>query len=506
MSGSRTIVIGLDSVDLTLVERFGSSGEMPVLRDLLANNPVAQLETPSRVLQGSIWPSLLTGMSPGHHGHYLQDQLRSGSYHLGQTYSNQHDLPYFYSFLNAAGVRCGIADVPGDRPFRGLNGVQVIDWATEFQYSGYATVPRHFAMQLLMRVGRNPFTRQPSSGDSQDEHRLLCERLEKSTRQKCELGKYLIGRRDLGMVFFVFGEPHKAGHWLWRYFDEDYPAFEAADVLLRDGLLNNYRQIDRSLAELLERMSPDDNLIVFADHGMQAAYRGDHLIDLLLERLGLLTLRSSAAVDPAAKVRSSAGALHRKARQTAKRWLPPAILNRLETKRDSFPDVDWHATRAFSLPTDRNSYVRLNLAGREPQGIVPHDNYQAILDSLEAELTKLVNTATGRPAVRRVFRVHELYPGPRVEDLPDVAILWSAEAPIIEVESPTVGKVTRQFRELRSGNHREEGFLVARGPGFSEAARRFKGHILQIAPTILQLHDVPIPAHYEMPPISGLFG
>jgi predicted AlkP superfamily phosphohydrolase/phosphomutase len=359
-----------------------------------------------------------------------------------------------------------------------------------------------------------------NSGDSQESHTKLCTVLATSTLLKTKLGRYLIGRKDLDLVFFVFAEAHKAGHWLWKYHDERHPDNEACAPALKEGLLHSYKQIDRAVAELLGLISADDNLIVFSDHGMQPAYRGDHLIDLVLERLGLLAhhpgslphiasefrpLAAQAAAIDASPFRNGAKALLRQCKSALKRQLPRAVAAALSKGNNSFPGIDWSKTRAFSLPTDRNSHIRINLKGREPKGAVnPGGDYNALLDQLEAGFRSLINPLTGRAAVEEVFRIRSLFPGERSEDLPDVSILWSAEAPIDEVSSPELGTIRNPTRDVRSGNHRAEGFLLARGPHFKEGPGKYKGDILQIAPTLLHLHRVSLPEQYEMSPLEEI--
>jgi predicted AlkP superfamily phosphohydrolase/phosphomutase len=260
---------------------------------------------------------------------------------------------------------------------------------------------------------------------------------------------------------------------------------------------------------MLELVTLDDNLIVFADHGMQPAYRGEHLIDLILEKLGLLVYGRrpvpQTAAGSAPRPETRARQRFNNAKLAVKRRLPQAILAALNENKNSFPDVDWRKTCAFSLPTDRNSHIRINLRGREPMGIVdPGSDYESLLDRLEAALKALINPLTGRAAVEEVFRVRSLFPGERAEDLPDVAVLWSAEAPIDEVSSPQLGVIRHPIGELRSGNHREEGFLLARGPNFKESCGVYRGHILQIAPTLLHLHGLAIPDEYEMRPFDDI--
>jgi predicted AlkP superfamily phosphohydrolase/phosphomutase len=215
-------------------------------------------------------------------------------------------------------------------------------------------------------------------------------------------------------------------------------------------------------------------------------------------------LPQATAID-ASSFRNGPRELLRHGKLALKRWLPRPVTAALSKKSNSFPGTDWSKTRAFSLPTDRNSHIRINLQGREPMGVVTAGaEYDSVLDRLETSFRALINPLTGRPAVEEVFRVRSLFPGERAEDLPDVSILWSAEAPIDEVNSPELGTIRYPIRELRSGNHRAEGFLLARGPNFKQGAGECQGHILQIAPTLLHLHGVSIPEQYEMSPLDEI--
>lgn len=507
MAQARTIVIGLDSFDLRLVEQWTAAGELPCLKQLLATCPTVVLSTPSRVLQGTVWPSLLTGLSPGRHGSYFQSQLRNGTYALMDKFADRR-VKRFYQHLGDRGLRCGIVDIPTDRPLRSMRGVQVVEWSPEFTYWHYATVPSSFARQIRCEIGENPMTTHWDSGDSQESHRKLCISLDTSARMKAQLGSYLIGRRDLDLVFCVFGEAHKAGHWLWKYHDETHPDHEVAPAALKDGLRNSYRQLDRAVSQMTERVSCEDNLIIFSDHGMQAAYRGDHLVDSILDKTGMRICDAPKSVPH--PVSSTATPALRQARQmfrngklAIKRRLPELALAALDRNKNAFPGMDWSRTRAFSLPTDRNSHIRVNLRGREPQGIVdPGKAYEVVLDELEGVFRSLINPLTGHAAVEEVFRVRREFPGEYADDFPDLAILWSAEAAIDAVSSPRLGEIRQRIREQRSGNHRAEGFLLARGPAFKQGAGRYQGDILQIAPTLLHLHGVPIPEHYAMSPLE----
>src|SRR5262249_9102729 len=130
-----------------------------------------------------------------------------------------------------------------------------------------------------------------------------------------------------------------------------------------------------------------------------------------------------------------------------KRVAPESAVRKLRDRFGAGSRVDWGRNKVFQLPTDRHSFLRVNLRGREPEGIVaPGREYDTLLRHIESEFSALVNTDTGRPAVEAVFKIHELAPGPRVNELPDLGIVWNSEAPINTVESPRLGRFHLRVR------------------------------------------------------------
>ena len=104
--------------------------------------------------------------------------------------------------------------------------------------------------------------------------RLLAEGI----RRKGELARYLLGRSDLDLVFVVFMEAHKAGHFLWKYFDTEHPDYEISPPELRDGLLTCYQQLDHELEALAGTLRPNDNLLLLSDCWYAKAAAGNATI------------------------------------------------------------------------------------------------------------------------------------------------------------------------------------------------------------------------------------
>ncbi|MDY7100051.1 MAG: alkaline phosphatase family protein [Actinomycetota bacterium] len=143
----------------------------------------------------------------------------------------------------------------------------------------------------------------------------------------------------------------------------------------------------------------------------------------------------------------------------------------------------WPHMRAFALPSFSDAHLRVNLAGREANGIVAPDDYRAELDRLEALVRGCRDARTGRPLVDRVYRPRAddpLGPGGPVADLVVVA-----DRPVDAIEHPDIGRIG-PVPFLRTGEHDPAGFLVAAGPGI-RPDRLAPRPVGDLVPTLLAL-------------------
>ncbi len=149
--------------------------------------------------------------------------------------------------------------------------------------------------------------------------------------------------------------------------------------------------------------------------------------------------------------------------------------------------VDWSRTVAFGLWNAQQG-VRLNVRGREPQGIVePGAAYESLRDEIAAGLLAAAEPHTGRPAVERVWRREELYSGPFLDDMPDLVFALRpgfAGSPMQpDLWAPT---------GWGSGDHSMEGLFVAWGAG-TAPGRVAGAELIDVAPTALYLMGQPVP-------------
>jgi len=146
---------------------------------------------------------------------------------------------------------------------------------------------------------------------------------------------------------------------------------------------------------------------------------------------------------------------------------------------------------AFSKGNYGQIYV--NLEGREPNGSVPEQEYNAVRDAIVSRLLELKDTQTGEPWVGRVFRREDLYSGPMVQDAPDIAFLPAdmRHLPLGNADFTSNKFMVDAFGI--SGCHRMNGVMIARGQAIKHGARLEPVSIYDVAPTLLYLLDQSVP-------------
>ena len=58
--------------------------------------------------------------------------------------------------------------------------------------------------------------------------------------------------------------------------------------------------------------------------------------------------------------------------------------------------------KCFALPSIAHGYIRINLRGREANGLVPPENYGAFCDELSQQIRMLRDARTGRRLVKEM--------------------------------------------------------------------------------------------------------
>jgi predicted AlkP superfamily phosphohydrolase/phosphomutase len=510
MSQPRLVLIGIDAASSALVRKWAAAGDLPTIAGLLRSGFSAPIATPLGVLEGGIWPSFLTSSSPASHGMFSHLKLKPRTYDLEVgMYANRLPVPPFWAHLSGAGKRVAVIDAPFARPVSRLNGIQVTNWGAHDPWCWRrSSWPPRLIGELVRRFGSHPVDTCDAEGRSLEDYEDLRVRLIAGVKKKTALLRHCLAREPWDFFFGVFSESHCAGHQFWHLMDQRHPQHDRkASEALCSTIRDVYRAIDAGVGTILGDVEPGTHVLLMLSHGMGPYYAGSHLLDLVIERLGL---NGNCAAAPASRAGEATTGVSRtgrllwmlryllpyKLRLELRSRLPKTVvtLRRWFSRPDSNP---WCRSRAFAVPSNNmTGAIRINLKGREPEGLVePGVEYEALRQELIDALLALENPETGRSAVQWVARVEDLYQGTRLRDMPDLLVEWDHSAPINMLCSPRIGRVSQAFGGDRTGDHWQNGLLIGRGFRSGEIAEKICTE--DIAPTILDFFDVLKPATYE---------
>jgi predicted AlkP superfamily phosphohydrolase/phosphomutase len=512
MSPRPVAFFGFDAIEPLLVRQGIVEGWLPTLARILEAGRYAVLEpVPSRFYNAG-WVSLVSGTDVQDHRGVLDRVLEPGTYRIVDKSASTFGRPPFWRYISDAGLRSTVASIYSSAVLPSFRGTQVQGWGSidpYFAKFGETTFDPPEVEQLLRRAaGRRQALYRVTPPQSASQFRRYRDRLLRSIDEQTRGLEALVTGTEWDFFFGSFAESHQAGHLLWHLTDPEHPDYDpevAADI--RDALLAIYRAVDAGLGRLIDRLPPESRYFVLTPHGMGPFYIEDPL-ELLLELGGWLD-RGAVAVDEGLRQRSlrSVWKVGRRiipVRSRLRVFIAKSRAGRHQRAAMLLSHVDWSRTRAFALPSDMTSYVRINLAGREPEGIVsPGPEYEQLCDELIATLGAVTDADTGRPAVERVVRLSDLVGGPITDSLPDICVVWQDGQLVRRFHLPGHGPVESLRNDPRTGQHRHLGFMLGAGDGIEPSRDEVRGNLLDVAPTALALLGVDPPAELPGRPIEA---
>ena len=384
----------------------------------------------------------------------------------------------------------------------GVDGVQIMELGVHDRSFATSSDPPELLDEVRARFGEYPVQNCDSAHGSDEAGYLeLLDDLLRGVEIKQEVCLDLLGRETWDLFTCGFSETHCCGHQFWHFHDpRDRNHDPHADPRLQGAIRELYSRIDEAVGALVEAAGPDANVLVFTSHGMGLYIGGYQLLPEILNRLGY-----GSGTGSAVRVRSK---LPGPVRSLLRRVVPGAARRRLQKAAGTLPlPLESPLTRAITLPNNRCGAIRLNLAEREPNGSVqPGAEARAVLDDLRAEFLALEDPGTGERIVKHVLTAEEAFGADHSVDVPDLMVAFRDDlGPIEECRSERLGHLRvplgRDPNLPRTGDHTVQSRLWAVGPAFAGAAFRNDANVLDIAPTVLALLDVPLPDDLDGRPL-----
>jgi predicted AlkP superfamily phosphohydrolase/phosphomutase len=448
----RVLVIGLDCATPQLVfDRF--AGDLEHLTALRARSHWGTLESVIPAITVPAWACGMTSRDPGQLGIYGFRNRKDHSYDgLSMATSNAVREDAVWDIIGRDGKPSIVLAVPPAYPPKPINGSMVGCFLTPDTKSDY-THPPELRDEIASTVGEYSVDVEDFRTD--DKERIL-RQIDDMTRRRFRLFRHLIKTRPWDLAMMVEIGVDRIHHGFWQYMDEQHHRFEPGNPY-QHAIRDYYRLVDQEVGATLREIDSETAIIIMSDHGAKLM-RGGIRINEWLRNEGYLKLKSSPA----------------------------------EATRFDIADVDWSRTRVWG---EGGYYGRvfLNVRGRESEGIVPEEEYEALRDELSAKLTTIADEA-GKPLGTRVFKPELIYREVR-NVAPDLIVYfgdldWRSVA--------TVGGGSIHTYENDTGpddaNHAQHGIVMINPPG-TDSGRELDGaQLVDTGPTILSLLGHPIPA------------
>ena len=450
----KILVLGLDCAAPELL--LGLEG-LENLRRLMELGCYGRLESVVPPITVPAWMCLATSQDPGSLGVYGFRNRKEYSYDgLSIVNSRSIDALAVWDQIAREGGRSVLIGVPPGFPPRKVNGIAVGCFLTPDTAADNWTYPASAARDIQRLVGSYPVD---VKGFRTENKAWLLEEIRSMSRKQFQVVRHFLRHAEWDYFQFVEIGLDRMHHGFWKYHDPLHVQ-HVPDSPYGDAIRDYYRHLDEEIGSVLELLTDETIVLVVSDHGARRL-DGGFCVNEWLVREGLLVLnRYPEQVTPFGKL-----------------------------------DVDWSRTKVWS---EGGYYARVffNVKGREPDGVIDPADYERFRDEMKARL-EATTDPDGRPLGTLVFRPEEVYRS--VNNVaPDLIVHFGALAwrsiggvgyPAIHVQENDTGP--------DDCNHAQFGSFVLAASNNPLRGEVEGAHLLDIAPTLLELGGYDRPASFQ---------
>lgn len=504
----KTLIIGLDSATLDIILPMVSEGRLPHIASLMDGGSWGNLLSTTPPVTPPAWVSFMTGKNPGKHGVF--------DFYVPPTYG--HDRPILNSryikaktiwrILSDLKYKVGVINLPMTHPPEDVNGFIIPGMQYSFDGKVFSHPP-----ELMDEVRENCGEYRVLYGDMESLYTNDLDKLLGEWRDICEVRRktflYLMDNKEWDVFMPVFYSVDVMQHHFWKFFDKKHPLYNKGLAEKYGNIIPEfYEMVDSAIGEILER-APGATVVMLSDHGAGSEEEGFSVNNWLAGE-GFLSFRKSTEPLRKFKWPHLVYKVLRRLKFPGIGWtvpmdklktLGPAIDPREGLNVAAF--INWDKTEAYAgNHTEQGIYI--NLKGREPGGIVERGGqYEELRTRIIERLREVIDPSTGKKLDVDIYRKEEVYNGPCVDDAPDIFVFMKDGKCLMQKEIHHKGLFHRAYKS--SGTHRPEGMFIVKGRGVKAGNRVEGASIVDIAPTLLYMMGLSVPADMDGKVIDDAF-
>ncbi|MCI4626023.1 MAG: alkaline phosphatase family protein [Candidatus Magnetoovum sp. WYHC-5] len=491
-------VLGLDGATLDIIKPMVEAGKLPAFSMMMSTGVWGELESTVLPVTPPAWSSFMTGKNPGKHGVYGFFETMLDSYETSFVTSHSIKAKKIWDYFDKD-KKIALVDIPLTYPPQQVNGCMISGMPVPSKESIF-TFPPDLHTELIAQIGPYMIDNELRKHASEGTLNAL-QHLYDYTEMRMKAVRYLIKKLNpINFFMVVLRGSDFIQHAAFKYLDEDYAKRHPHEAKKYGNIIFQfYEKLDSYLQEILKLIGIGGTLIVMSDHGCGPLKRFFY-INRWLKQEGFLTLKTNVSF------KKQTVEIRKKPIETLMERVGLPFINSLLPdfiKRKNLPYIvpkqrhpsnfiDWQKTSAYANLTWTDGVIRINLKGKQPNGCVKPEDYNAICTSIVNKLRDLVDPLTNKKVMEAVYKKEEIYHGPYLEDAPDIIALTSNIEYAYRVD--IFGDELFETPEDPSpATHRMNGIFMMRSTHTKTGVNLTKHSIMDIAPTILYLMGVPIP-------------
>jgi len=381
---TKVFLFGIDGAPPEVI--FGEwLDELPNMKRLMDRGCWTRINSTTPPVSVTAWTTMTTGLDPADHGIFECYFKKPGTYEYSSivTSRNVRDKT-IWEIASDNGMKSVVAFVPLTWPMKQFDGNLVSGFMTPLSET------TEFAHPSTLKAELNENLKEPLFIDIKSYRSLTKEdqlaQITRMTELHLDTLKYLVKNKPWDLFFGVIHGSDRINHGFWRYCDKTHRDYDPNSKFI-PAMKSYYGMIDKAMGEIIDGLDEDTIVIVLSDHGIMKMDNRVNLSDWLIKE-GYLVLKN-----------------------------PVEGIGKLE--RDN---IDWVKTKVYATGA-YDGQIFFNVKGREPNGIIDPEEYDAFLEEFEAKL-KAIPGDDGRPLDTKTFRKKDYFRGKREDIAPDLVVYF----------------------------------------------------------------------------------
>lgn len=350
MTKNKVLIIGLDCFAPQLAFKRWIE-DLPNIKKLMGSGTWGKLESTIPCITVPAWSAMTTSKDPGELGFYGFRNRKDHSYDaLSFANSLAVKEPTIWNILSRNRKSSIILGVPQTYPVKPLNGVMVSSFMAPDENADF-TYPTEIKAELnniaenYMIDVRNFRT---------DNKKWLLDQIYLMTEKRFKVIKNWLINKNWDLFMFVEMGPDRIHHGFWGLCEPEHPKFDKGSEFV-NAIKDYYIYLDNEIGKIINLLDENTTILIVSDHGAKTMLGGICINEWLIKE-GLLSIKNY-----------------------------PENIEKLSMK-----NINWDKTYCWG---EGGYYARIffNVKNREPDGIIPSEEYEAFKNSLKEKIESITD-------------------------------------------------------------------------------------------------------------------